>query len=172
MKIVALFIVLFLAVELCVANQGERHMHIPDTDSMKESGNLGNIFVSVGSVYCWRDWMPIVQKPGPDGGSPLYIKSNLQFDNSPGSEERIMWESYVFDVEAREFHAVQLVDKIHVPKWDGQILESAEKQIELMSHDGPYLASGGEVILVFRFEDRSRRVLWLKSRITKIDRTD
>lgn len=147
-------------------------MHIPEIDLMKRSGNLGKIFVSVDSVYCWRDWMPIVQKPGPDGGSPLYLKSNLQFDNSSGSEEKLSWTSYVFDVETRKFYLVQLVDKMHVPNWDGQILDSEETKIELMSHDGPYLAAGGQVILVFRLEDRSKRILWLKSRITNIDRTD
>ena len=116
--------------------------------------------------------MPIVQKPGPDGGSPLYININLQFDNSSRSEEKLTWKSYVFDIETRKFQLVQLVDKMHGPKWDGQISESEETKIELMSHDGPYLAVGREVILVFRLEDRNGRILWLKSRITKIDRTD
>jgi hypothetical protein len=48
---------------------------------------LGACKISVLQTYFWRDWMPIVRRPGPDGGSPLRAKVNLSFDNSRGGEE-------------------------------------------------------------------------------------
>ena len=170
MRMTFSFLMFLLGLSLCAADQPKEQ--IPDIDAIKESGNLGKCSVSVGSVYCWRDWQPVVEKPGADGGSPLYIKSNLQIDNSTGSTGRISWESYVLDVETHEFHLVELVDKKGAPKWDGRISDSEVKESELMTHDGPYLAVGRQVILVFHLKDQSGRILWLKSKKVQIKRTD
>lgn len=170
MKAILPFVMLSLVVSSCTNNQPTQP--IPDIDAMEESGNLGKCTVSIGVVYSWRDWQPNVQRPGQDGGSPLYIKVAVHADNSTGTALRLSWDAYVFDVATREFHPIELVDKTGTPRWDGRVGDSEVREAELMTHDGPYLAVGNQVIIVFRLRDQGRQVLWLQSKKSRIGRSE
>ena len=164
------FVIIALVVSSCGENKPSQQ--IPDIDSIGESGNIGKCSVSIENVYCWRDWQPVVEKPGKDAGSPLYIKTNINVDNSTGSAAKLSWEAYVFEMATRKFHPVGLIDKNGTPKWHGGIGDSEVKRAELMTHDGPYLDVGSQVILVFCLKDQGGQVVWVKSKKSQIERTD
>lgn len=163
-------VIFLLVLSSCLNNHAKQR--VLSIDSMRESGSLGKCSVSIASVYCWRDWQPIVEKPGKDGGSPLYLKSSVQVDNSGGPAGVLSWDAYVLDVAAGSFHRVELIDKTGATPWDGRIPASQIIRAELMTHDGPYLNVGGEVILVLCLQDRDGHALWLKSQKSQIERTD
>ena len=113
-----------------------------------------------------------MEKPGKDAGSPLYIKMDVHVDNKKGSAVTLNWKAYVLNIATGKHYPVNLVDKNGNPKWEGTIGDSEIKQAELMTHDGPYLKVGTEVILLLRFKDGDGYKLWLKSKKTRIERTD
>ncbi len=56
------------------------------------TANVGALTVSMDSPYLWRDWMPVVSKPGIDGGSPTATLVSVILTNkgeSIGSIKRI-----------------------------------------------------------------------------------
>jgi hypothetical protein len=158
--------------EVVPSVEKEPSHRIPAIDSVGESGNLGKCSVSIESVYCWRDWQPIVEKPGKDGGSPLYVKTNIHVDNSTGSATKLSWNAYAFEVTTGKYHPIELLDKNGTPKWHGEVGDSEVRTAELMTHDGPYLNVGSRIILVFRVEGQRGQTLWVKSKESIIERTD
>jgi len=150
----------------------DAHPRIPALDAIGDVGNVGECSVSVESVYCWRDWQPLVETPGKDGGSPLYVKTNLQVDNSNGPATELSWNAYAFEVVTGTYYPIDLLDKNGDLKWYGQMRGSEARTVELMTHDGPYLHVGIQIVLVFRIEDQSGQTLWVKSKESRISRTD
>ena len=67
----------------------------PTHNSAKEIYREGNsvifpaigVSVELGTPYLWRDWQPIVNSPGPDGGSPLYVSFDFLVTNSSESRQ-------------------------------------------------------------------------------------
>jgi hypothetical protein len=169
---IALALFLVAVVWHAAAAKDMKGPRIPEVDQMGTSGKLRGMSVSVTNAYCWRDWMPIVQRPGPDGGSPLYVVGRLKIDNSDGKSAVVKWESYLLDVKARKLHAIRLSDKRNKPAWNGRVPESKVIEIDLTTGNGPYLPVGTQVILVFRLQIPGGETLWLKSKQVAIGRTE
>jgi len=170
MKKIVSLVMMALVVTSCVNNKPSQQ--IPDIESIGESGTLGKCSVSINRIYSWRDWQPIVEKPGKDWGSPLYMKCEVHVDNSTGSAAQLSWDAYVFEMAIGEFHPIHIIDKNGTPKWDGHVGDSEVKTAELMTNDGPYLDVGSQIILVVCLKDQSGHALWLKSKRSQIERTD
>lgn len=62
---------------------------------------LGKCRVTIVGTSLWRDWMPIVEHPGPDGGSPLHARIKLWMDNSAGDPIQISFQAVIAGDKAR-----------------------------------------------------------------------
>jgi len=162
-----------------------------------KAAELGGCKITALSVYFWRDWMPIVAHPGPDRGSPLYSKVKLLVDNSAGEAAELSFKALVFDENGQSYPATfsaqpdyQLLPKAvyesyssldeqgkkdalakyHVI-WDGAMKPGEVKELELLSHDGPYLPVGSRIHVEFTFTDPQGRSTTVKTPSDSINRT-
>lgn len=157
--------------EFILALGGDSRQTIPEIDSLEGTGKLGSCSVSIKNVYLWRDWQPIVENPGEDGGSPLYVSTGLHIDNSKGSATKLSWKAYAFEPTSKKYYSLELLDKNGSPAWNGKIGDSEVKKPNLMTHDGPHLSVGTSLILVIRMENQSGETLWVKSEKSTIEQT-
>lgn len=119
----------------------------------------------------WRDWMPIVQEPGADGGSPLYARIELDLHNRGRTPLRLTWHVELVvgaKVYALPFQAQDKTGKT----WTGRLGADARQVVELFTRAGPYLAVGTEVYAraVFSADDGER--VTMETPVHAIERTD
>ncbi|MFH1022602.1 MAG: M56 family metallopeptidase [Planctomycetota bacterium] len=131
---------------------------------------VGDCKIKTGDVYFWRDWMPVVDNPGPDGGSPLHAKVAVELDNSAGKKDvNLSWNMHVATVgnNGKFFPGED-------PKARDTITVHAGKKlvVELVTRDGPYLKVGAEVVAALRFWDGSGKAALVRTATAKVERTD
>ncbi len=59
--------------------------------------NIGGCEIKVLDAYFWRDFMPVVSRPGPDGGSPLRARVRLSIDNTRGIANKLSFQAVIVD---------------------------------------------------------------------------
>jgi hypothetical protein len=140
-------------------------------DSVKngDSVELGGCRFSILTPYLWRDWMPIVSRPGPDGGSPLRGKLTIKADNTKGVEQTVSFRIAIID-DKGESHSVPFTTD--PTSWDGNIAAGAVAQCMLHIDNGPYLPAGSSVSLELTVTDKKSESATVKSRDIEINRTD
>ena len=130
----------------------------PTYNSAKEVYREGNsvrfpaigISVELGTPYLWRDWQPIVNSPGPDGGSPLYVSLDFLVTNSSESRQEIAWAGYVKDAN-NVLRELRFTDRSQIPLNSMSIAPDKAVTIELVAHNGPYLPIGNTTSLQVQF---------------------
>jgi len=154
--------------------------------------------ISVLSTYFWRDWMPIVEHPGPDHGSPLYSKIKLRIENTSSGPAILFFKAAIIDEQGRSYPASFSVQPDYklLPKsaydsysnldeqgkkdviakyglvWDGSLKQSEVREVELLSHDGPYLRAGSRVHLELAFSNPRGNTIIIHAPSDIINRTD
>jgi hypothetical protein len=126
----------------------------PTHTSAKEIYREGNsvifpaigVSVELGTPYLWRDWQPIVNSPGPDGGSPLYVSFDFLVTNSSESRQEIAWAVYVKDAD-NILRELRFTDRSQIPLSSMSIASDKSATIELVAHNGPYLPIGNKTSL-------------------------
>ena len=108
------------------------------------------ISVELGTPYLWRDWQPIVNSPGPDGGSPLYVSFDFLVTNSSDSRQEIAWAVYVKDAD-NVLRELRFTDRSQIPLNSMSIAPDKAVTIELVAHNGPYLPIGNTTSLQVQF---------------------
>jgi len=159
---------------------------------------LGNCRITMTEAIAWRDWMPIVEQPGPDGGSPLHAKIRLWLDNSAGDLTRLSYEAVIVD-EKGTTHTLPLnvlpnfrvlpddlrtsfksldddtrkksMSKYNVI-WNGVLNKGESREVELISAEGPYIPAGSRVRIEMIMKNRKGKRQVLKSSEISIRRTD
>jgi len=132
-----------------------------------EAFKLEGCQITALTVYFWRDWMPIVEHPGPDRGSPLYAKAALFLDNSKGGEKKLSFKASVVDAEGQK----DALSKYRLT-WDCVLKAGETREVEFLSHDGPYLPVGSSIHLEFTFTDEQGHSAIVKTPSGVIERTD
>src|SRR5512132_2320270 len=116
---------------------------------------VGNWKVSVLEAYFWRDWMPIVEHPGSDGGSPLYAKIQIHLSNPRSKDIRLNFTSVVHDHGNRTYRIVfQVLPNQHKVVWDGSLKAGEDRVVELITYEGPYLPVSSEILTAIVFTDQ------------------
>ena len=126
----------------------------PTNNPAKEIYREGNsvrfpefgISVELGTPYLWRDWQLIVNNPGPDGGSPLYVSLDFLVTNSSESRQEIAWVVYVEDAD-NILRELRFTDGSQIPLSSMSIAPDKAVTIELVAHNGPYLPIGNKTSL-------------------------
>ncbi len=159
---------------------------------------VGATAISILRTYFWRDWMPVVAKPGPDGGSPLRGRLQFWVDNTRGPATSIAVKIHLMDEKGRthpvsirvepnyrvfspevmdQFQAGDLATREKLMGeyrliWDGTLEAGEARVVEFGFSDGPYLPARSRVrVEVTWTEDQGRTVL-MRTPASFINRTD
>jgi hypothetical protein len=135
------------------------------------TSRIGVCEIRVLDAYFWRDFMPIVSHPGPDGGSPLRARVRLSVDNSRGVENKFSFRTVVVD-EKGQSHPITFRGTQRGMMWDGEIKTSELREIELVAADGPYLPAGSGVHVEITWTDRKGDSVIVGTPVAQINRTD
>jgi hypothetical protein len=159
----------------------------------------GKCRITVLGTYFWRDWMPIVRSPGPDGGSPLHARVKVSLDNSAGDANKFTFRTAIVDDKGQSYpvafhvfsnsrnlsdnnaksHRTYSIETEKAPVtgeynmiWDGGLNPGEIREIELTTAEGPYLAAGSRVHLRIEWTDQKGDTAALSTPDEFIERTD
>jgi hypothetical protein len=159
---------------------------------------LGKCEITVTEVYFWRDWMPIVSRPGPDGGSPLHSRVRVRMDNSKGEANRYSFKAVVVDARGQAYAVTpkvlpnfrvlpdevanvyrgfdeqtkeDVIAKYNV-EWDGVLKPGESRVVELATSDGPYLPVRSRIHMEITWTNQKGDSVTVKTPEAEIDRTE
>jgi hypothetical protein len=159
---------------------------------------LGNCRITITEASVWRDWMPIVEHPGPDGGSPLHARIRIWLDNSAGGLISLSYQSVIADEKGKSYalplhvlpnfrvlpeslrDSFKSLDEETRKKsltrynvvWNGVLKKGESREVEFVSAEGPYIPVGSRVHVEMTIKDQSGNSLVLKSPETSVGKTD
>ena len=168
------------------------------TGTKGASARLGPCTITVLDVYFWRDWMPIVERPGPDRGSPLRAKIKLLLENPAAGAIKLSVRAVVIDDQQQSypitFHPLPNyrllpdavagsyrdldektraeVDAKYRVTWDGILNPGESREVELLAGDGPYLPVGSDVRVAMTWTDQNGVSAVVTTNKAPINRTD
>ena len=111
---------------------------------------LAGCQISLGELFLWRDWQPVVGNPGPDGGSPLGVVISLVISNRSDSNHQISWLGAVEDMNG-ELYQMVFTDRSQIVRRAVNLAVGEEFRVELVAHNGPYLPVGSTARLRMQF---------------------
>lgn len=129
---------------------------------------------TVTGFFCWRDWMPIVAKPGPDHGSPLMAKATCQLDNTGSGAVKLACAGTVKDADGKA-HPVKLkmLAADQETAWDGALAAGEKREVRFrLVNDDLYLAVGSKITLVIVLTDGAGHDTTVETVPAAIERTD
>ncbi|MFB3854408.1 MAG: hypothetical protein ACE148_11365 [Vicinamibacterales bacterium] len=128
------------------------------------SQTIGSVTVEALSASYWRDFMPIVQKPGPDGGSPLTAAVTIRVTNGGPASTSFVVSGAIRDSEnASHAMTASATDRRTGLPWSGVVLGQATLEINVSLRDGPFLPVGSRVFAVITLEDVLRRSISIRA---------
>ncbi|OPY70358.1 MAG: hypothetical protein A4E57_00633 [Syntrophorhabdaceae bacterium PtaU1.Bin034] len=140
---------------------------------------LGQCRITVLSTYFWRDWMPMISRPGPDRGSPLRAKVKLWVENKGIGPVRLSYKAVVVDDRGASYPVAfrtlpnfrvlpeeaqkayrgydaeakkEAMEKYNVV-WDGVLKKGEGREVEIMTSEGPYLPAGSRIHVEITWTD-------------------
>jgi hypothetical protein len=154
--------------------------------------------ITVVGTSFWRDWMPIVSKPGPDGGSPLHVRVKLSVDNSTGGANKLSFRAEIVDHKGQSYSAPfrvlpnfrvlpddvfksyrtydvqtkKAVDAKYNVMWDGGLDPGESREVELATAEGPYLPVGSSIHVRIEWTDKKGGMAVARTPDEPIKRTD
>jgi hypothetical protein len=113
---------------------------------------VGDVTFTAGRVSLYRDFMPPVLDPGPDGGRPLGGAIEVEAANRGSRPQRFHVAASVYD-QAGTRHPVTAVarDMTHLMVGDGSLGPGEVRRFEVVLSGGPYLAVGSRAFVVLQF---------------------
>ena len=124
--------------------------------------NVNGVLISLDIPYLWRDWQPIVRKPGPDGGSPLYAKFDLKLTNISQNTLRVSWTATLKPGDGH-LYLLQLTAQGNDAGESITLGSLATTHLTLRTHNGPYLAAGSETIVAISFKVNGNRPVTIQT---------
>ncbi|OEU76808.1 MAG: hypothetical protein BA864_07255 [Desulfuromonadales bacterium C00003093] len=115
----------------------------------KMSNRIESLTVNIIKSYAYRDWMPIVLRPGPDGGSPLFLGVAILLHNQGKSPLCIEKDAYIETEEGGQY-PIMLENLSEGPTWPVNINAGQTIQTFIGTRSGPYLPVGSQFHLIIR----------------------
>jgi len=127
------------------------------------SETIGSVTVEALNASYWRDFMPIVQKPGPDGGSPLMAAIAVRVTNDGPASTSLSLSGTIHESGTGHAMTASAVDRQTGRPWNGVILGQTTLVVDVSLRDGPYLPVGSRAFAVITFEDVFRRSVSIRA---------
>jgi hypothetical protein len=117
--------------------------------------------------------MPDVEKPGPDGGSPLNASIQLRLDNSSGDRCTLSYSAVLTDHE-KQSHPVDfhVQPDASADAWDGSLAKGEVRTIELVTHQGPYLPAGSNIVVRMDWKDQYGNTVSVTNLESSVERVE
>ncbi len=140
--------------------------------NLSQSGNVGNVTISIIGASFWRDWMPEVSKPGPDGGSPLQSRISIRLDSDDANDSVLSFDVRIYDAN-KQVYATRYSVKSGPGEraWDGR-LSAQSDVVELVTREGAYLPVGEKVVAVINWSDQNGNTGSVVTREAEVRRVD
>ena len=125
---------------------------------ISSENTLKMVNIEVATAYYWRDWMPGVDKPGADGGSPLLATLDVKFENLTAQETLLTLENAELQASDQSPIAISFQSRRQdgTTPWNGVLAANNKAEtITFFLDDGPYLAVGTEVEVMLEFSDQA-----------------
>ena len=123
------------------------------TKSLRTSVQLGGCQIEAKRARYWRDETPFVTNAGPGRGSPLYTSILMRFHNVTNRPRRLTFTAEIHDshggIHSVPFHTVRSNGR----PWFGDLAAGEQREVEFLSHHGPYLFVGTMAFAVFTWRD-------------------
>jgi hypothetical protein len=159
---------------------------------------LGQCKITVLGLYAWRDWQPVVERPGPEGGSPLYVKVKLRVANQGTGTDTLSYRAVIIAEDGKSYEATfkilpnlgvmpdaamesygnlddqgkkDMLAKYNV-EWDGSLHSAEDRLVEIITHDGPYLPVASRIRVEINWTDAEGHSVVVRTPETNIERTD
>jgi len=174
------------------------HLNLVQFSTKGAVVELGPCKITVLQTYFWRDWMPIVDRPGPDRGSPLHAKVKLILDNSMGGTNKLSFQVVIVDDNGQS-HSVpfrilpnfqvlpeavwksyrnfdeetkrSVVAKYNV-MWNGELKPGETREVDISTSEGPYLPVGSRIHVKITWMDQQGDSVVVRTPDEPIHRTD
>jgi hypothetical protein len=134
------------------------------------AGILDGCEITVIAVDFWRDWMPIVDRPGSDGGSPLRARIEFSLDNRSGSPKKLSFTGNVVDEKGQSYPV--RFEVAADSGWNGSLEPGKKQVVVLLLKDGPYLPAGSLIHAEVIWADQKGVSVPIQTPNVKITRTD
>ena len=140
--------------------------------NLSQSTRVGSVTVNVIGASFWRDWMPEVTKPGPDGGSPMQSRISLRLDGAEANDSMLNFNVRIYDANGH-VHATRYSAESGTGNraWDGTLSAKSEV-IELVSRQGAYLPVGEKIVAVITWSDQNGNTGSVVTREGEVRRVD
>jgi hypothetical protein len=197
-RMIGLFCFIFFTTCTGPASSVEENRNSGASENQPGAVYLGKCRITIIEASIWRDWMPIVENPGPDGGSPLHARIRIWLDNSAGELTRLSFQAVIADDQAHHYalslHALpnlrilpenvrksfnaldresrkKLTSKYNII-WNGVLNKGETREVEFISAEGPYIPAGSHAHIEITMSDQKGNRQVLKSSESTIGRTD
>lgn len=172
-KLVLGFMAMLATVSCAVGTNTPPAIASTPISSFQETGSISNCTITILEAYFWRDWMPFVQHPGTDGGSPLYVRIQFRLDNSSGKAAKLAFSTTIYDQENRTYPIVfQFLPDQYKYVWDGALAAGDNKVVEILTNEGPYLLVGSKISVVVTFTDQDGKTVSVRTPEIEIKQTE
>jgi hypothetical protein len=191
-------IALWILASVLLAGSPGLAADVGSTGPKDAAARLGPSTITVLDVYFWRDWMPIVERPGPDRGSPLRVKIKLLLENPAAGAAKLSVRAVVIDDQGHSYpitfnplpnyrllpdavastyrdldeKARAEMDAKYRVTWDGALNPGESREVELLAGDGPYLPVGSDVRVAMTWTDQQGVSTVVTTYKAPINRTD
>lgn len=172
-EITRLFLIVTIVIAGMFFKSEANEVSMASIDASETKGNIEDCVITLLDAYIWRNWMPFLESPEPDGGSPLHISVRLRFDNSKGKTTKLSLSAVVLGEDNMQYPVVfDAVRDKHENLWDGTVAGGDNKNIEMLAKGGPPLRVGTKSSLLMTFTNRVGAKVSLKTPELIIERAD
>ncbi len=137
------------------------------------STRVGDVIITLRQTRFWRDWMPEVEAPGPDGGSPLYADLHLELENTGDHAATLQFEAVLHRAdETTTPISLEITASGDTSGWRGPLGAGERRLISLSGRRGPYVPAGEPFRCELRWRDHSAHtgsVMTGEQRILRVD---
>ncbi len=131
---------------------------------LSTSISMGSVSLRATGATFWRDWMPIVQNPGPDGGSALMATIDITVESTGAANRFTLTTPAIRDSSGKNYPTtVSAIETASGGAWDGTAPANTRFQIHITLREGPYLAVDSQVFAVLTWTDQAGRVASMRT---------
>ncbi len=163
----------FFILIACTSCKSDAVVPTAELPKIRETAQIDGCTIAIIKTNMARDWMPIQQRQGPDGGGPLVGVIKFKLDNSAGSAITFKFVAVVYDQAGNDYPVtvVSAYDNSAYNIWNRSLAAGESKIVELYRGDGPYLPVRSKVFAVIIWIAQNGHTASVRTPEVEIERT-